>query len=200
MKIIIGLGNPGPQYALHRHNIGFIALDAFTTVNNGGSSWKSEHKALTLKLRLQSEQVLLVKPQTFMNLSGESIVALMHFYSVDVSDILVVQDDIDQKFGSVKLQSKRGHGGHNGIRSITELIGTNEYARLKLGVGRPPNFIDDEGKVTRPTMDVADWVLQNFSKEEMKTLPDFIERSCQAIAAFISDGLERAANQFNQKG
>ena len=111
-----------------------------------------------------------------MNLSGQSVVALMGFYQIERSDVLVVQDDVDQKFQAMKFQSKRGHGGHNGIRNITELLGTDDYGRLKLGVGRPPQFVDDEGKVTRPAMDTADWVLQNFTKEEMKAVPDFIEK------------------------
>lgn len=200
MKLIVGLGNPGPKYALTRHNIGFLAVDAFNEVHGDASAWRSEHKAVVKKIRFGAEQTLLSKPQTFMNLSGQSVVALMNFYQIERKDILIVQDDVDQKFGAVKFQSKRGHGGHNGIRNITELLGTDDYARLKLGVGRPPRFVDDDGHVTRPAMDTADWVLQNFAQEEVKLLPDFIEKACQAIEGFIKNGLEMASNQFNQKG
>jgi peptidyl-tRNA hydrolase, PTH1 family len=200
MKLIVGLGNPGPKYALTRHNIGFLAVDAFNEIHGAGGNWKSEHKAETAKIRHASDQILLVKPQTFMNLSGQSVVSLMQFYQIERQDILIVQDDVDQKFGAIKFQIKRGHGGHNGIRNIHELLGSDEYARLKLGVGRPPVFVSDDGEVTRSTMEVADWVLQNFSKEEQKVLPDFIEKACQAIEGFATVGLERASNQFNQKG
>lgn len=200
MKLILGLGNPGAKYALTRHNIGFLAVDAFNEIHGDSANWRQEHKAEAKKIRYNTEQVLLAKPQTFMNLSGQSLVALMNFYQIERQDILVIQDDVDQTFGAMKFQSRRGHGGHNGIRNITELLGTDEYARLKLGVGRPPQFVDDDGNKTRATMDTADWVLQNFSQEEMKLLPDFIEKACGAIEAFINNGLERAANQFNQKG
>jgi PTH1 family peptidyl-tRNA hydrolase len=198
MKLIVGLGNPGPKYALTRHNIGFLAIDAFVEVF-GSPSWKSEHKALTCKIRMGSEVVLAAKPQTFMNLSGEAVQSLMSFYSLSREDLLVVHDDIDQTFGHIKFHIRRGHGGHNGIRNIHQLLG-DDYARLKLGVSRPPNIVDDDGKVRGPMMDVADWVLQNFSKDEMSHLPDFIERGTQAIRFFIENGFERAANQFNGKG
>jgi len=199
MKLIVGLGNPGPKYALTRHNIGFLACDAFKEIHGDGSPWKSEHKAETAKIRLGSEQVLLVKPQTFMNLSGQSVVAIMGFYQIPKENLLVIQDEVDLPFGGMKFVTKRGAGGHNGIRSVTELTGGDDYARLRLGVGKPPNFVDDEGKVTRSTMEVSEWVLNNFSKEEMKTLPDFIEKAAKGIEVFSTQGLQKALNQFNQK-
>lgn len=134
MKLIVGLGNPGPEYALTRHNIGFLVVDAFNEIHNNGGRWRSEHKALTSKLRLKDEQVLLVKPQTFMNLSGQAVSALLGFYNIPISDLLVVQDEVDLKFGEMKFVKKRGPGGHNGIRSVTEQLGTDDYARLRLGV------------------------------------------------------------------
>jgi peptidyl-tRNA hydrolase, PTH1 family len=199
MKLIVGLGNPGTQYALTRHNIGFMAIDAFHHVHGGGS-WKSEHKAETCRIRLGEEQILLAKPQTFMNLSGQSVQAMMAFHKIEKTDILICHDEVDIKFATMKFQVNRGHGGHNGIRNIHELLGGNDYARLKLGVGRPPQYIDDDGKVTRPTMEVVDWVLKQFSKEEFKAMPDFLSNSCDAIECFIKDGLEKASNRFNQKG
>lgn len=196
MKLIVGLGNPGPKYALTRHNIGFLCLDAYAEAH-GQKDWRSEHKALTLRMRVGNEQVCFAKPQTFMNLSGQSVVSLLGFYQIAKSDLLVVHDEVDIPFASMRFQEKRGHGGHNGIRNIHELLGGNDYARLKLGVGRPPTFVDDEGKKTRPTIDTADWVLQKFSKEEMNLLPDFISKSCDAIDTFVSAGLEKAMNRFN---
>jgi PTH1 family peptidyl-tRNA hydrolase len=199
MKLIVGLGNPGPKYALTRHNIGFLAMDAFKEIHGDTSAWKNEHKAETAKIRLGTEQILLAKPQTFMNLSGQSVVALMQFYQIPKENLLVVQDEVDLPFGGMKIVVKRGAGGHNGIKSVTELTGGDDYARLRLGVGKPPNFVDDEGKVTRSTMEVSEWVLNNFSKEEMKALPDFIEKASKAIEIFSTEGLQKALNQFNQK-
>jgi PTH1 family peptidyl-tRNA hydrolase len=199
MKLIVGLGNPGPKYALTRHNIGFLAMDALNEIHGGGT-WKSEHKAETVKLRFGSESALIAKPQTFMNLSGQSVVALMQFYQIAKADLLVVQDEVDLPFGGMKFVTKRGAGGHNGIRNITELTGGDDYARLRLGVGKPPNFVDDDGKITRSSMPVADWVLNNFSKDEVKALPDFISKACQGIEVFVTQGLANALNQFNQSG
>ena len=198
MKIIVGLGNPGTQYALTRHNIGFMALDAMAEVHGAAGAWKSEHKAETNRLRIGEQQVLLVKPQTFMNLSGQSVQAILAFHKVQKTDLLVAHDEVDIKFNTMKFQVSRGHGGHNGIRNIHELLGGNDYARLKLGVGRPPQFVDDDGKVTRPTMEVADWVLKAFSKEEFKIMPEFLSNACSAIESFVLDGVEKASNRWNQ--
>lgn len=199
MKLIVGLGNPGTKYLLTRHNIGFICVNAFVE-NFGPANWRSEHKALTCKVRLGSEAVLAAKPQTFMNLSGQSVQSLMSFYNIDRDDLLVVHDDIDQNFGAMKFHIRRGHGGHNGIRDIHRLLGSDDYARLKLGVGRPPKLVDDDGKIKGPMMDVADWVLQNFSKDEMTQLPDFIAAGADAISYYVENGFEKSANNFNRKG
>jgi len=199
MKLIVGLGNPGPKYALTRHNIGFLAVDAFNEIHGANRNWKSEHKAETMKINLGSESVLLAKPQTFMNLSGQSVVALMQFYQIPKENLLVIQDEVDLPFAGMKFVIKRGAGGHNGIRSVTELTGGDDYARLRLGVGKPPSFVDDEGKVTRSTMEVADWVLKNFSKDEQTALPDYLEKASRGIEVFATQGLQKALNQFNQK-
>lgn len=188
MWLIVGLGNKGSKYLITRHNIGFMAVDAFAQAF-GQPPEKSEHKAITRRMRIDGEDVLLAKPQTFMNLSGESVQALSHFYKIPPENILVVHDDIDQGFGAVKFQKNRGAGGHNGIKSVTQMLGTNAYPRLKLGVGRPANS----------KMDVAAYVLQNFSDSEQSELSSFIEMSVEAIEAFIFDGFEKAANKFNSK-
>lgn len=200
MKLIVGLGNPGPDYALTRHNIGFMAVDAFSGMFEGGDRWRSEHKALTNKIQMKGEQVLLVKPQTFMNLSGQSVSALLNFYKIPVENLIVVQDEVDLKFGELKIVRKRGPGGHNGIRSVTAELGTDDYGRLRLGVGKAPNIVDDEGKILRPMMETSEWVLKNFRREDEPTLVNLIEKACDAIEAFVFLGLERAANTFNQKG
>lgn len=192
MILIVGLGNPGPKYALTRHNIGFLALDLFAE-GLGAKSWNEEQKAHTVKFKVeeagQEHQVLLAKPMTYMNKSGESVVALMNFYKIPKENVLVVYDEIDVAFGKMKIQTARSPGGHNGIKNITELLGHNQFARLRLGVSRPPH----------PEMDVADYVLSKFSVEEQNSLPDFLNRAGDAIDSFIFNGLEKTANLFNQK-
>lgn len=186
MWLVVGLGNPGSKYALTRHNIGFMALDLWAEGYNA-RNWKEEHRAHTTRITLKDTQVLLVKPMTYMNLSGESVQALMNFYKIDLDKLIVVHDDIDQDFNKIKLHKNRGHGGHNGIRDITEKLSTADYMRVKLGVGRP----------THPSMQVADYVLQRFSEQEQSELSDFLNRSGDAIESIIFDGLSKASTKFN---
>jgi PTH1 family peptidyl-tRNA hydrolase len=122
-----------------------------------------------------------------MNKSGDSVAALLHFYKIPIENLIVIQDDIDQPFGKMRFHKNRGHGGHNGIRDISEKLGSPDYIRLKLGVGRP----------AIPQMNVADWVLQNFSNDEMIQMNEFINKSLNAIEAVIFDGLSKASTQFN---
>jgi peptidyl-tRNA hydrolase, PTH1 family len=185
--LIVGLGNPGPQYSMTRHNIGFICLDLWAQ-SLGLGRWNEERKAEILKFKLNTEiEIILAKPMTFMNLSGEAVQLLSAFYKIPVENILVVHDDIDQPYAALRFHKNRGHGGHNGIRSISQVMATQDYTRLKLGVGRPEN----------PEMQVADYVLGGFSIEEKKTLPQFIEKSIQAIDVYLKDGLSIASTRFN---
>lgn len=186
MWMIVGLGNPGAQYALNRHNIGFLALDLIHQ-SFQGPQWKTQDKAFTCKLDWNGIPCLLVKPQTYMNRSGESVIPLMNYYKIPPEQVCVVHDDIDQKFGHIKLQRNRGHGGHNGIRNITELLGHAQYTRLKIGVGRPAN----------PQMNVADWVLQNFSQEELTQLPPLLDFCIDSLEKLIHSGFDKASTQFN---
>jgi PTH1 family peptidyl-tRNA hydrolase len=193
MWLIVGLGNPGPKYGLTRHNVGFLALDSFLqslvagTPSGVAPSWQEEMKALTVKLKIDDQSVVLVKPQTFMNKSGESVVPLLHYYKVEQENLIVLHDDIDQPFGGLKLQKNRGHGGHNGIRSISEQLGNQDYLRVKIGVGRPPH----------PDMEVADYVLGRFSEEEQKQLPEFLSRVGDSVESLLFDGLSKAATLYN---
>jgi PTH1 family peptidyl-tRNA hydrolase len=188
MWLIVGLGNPGPKYALTRHNIGFLAVDLFAQgLLQKAPVWQEEHKALTCKLKIEETPVLFAKPMTFMNKSGESVVPLLNYYKIPQENLLVVQDDIDQPYGGVRFHKNRGHGGHNGIRSITEQLGTPDYSRLKLGVGRP----------THPEMDVADYVLGKFSAEEQTSLSEFLNKAGDAMECLIFDGLSKASTKFN---
>jgi len=186
MWMIVGLGNPGAKYAFNRHNIGFLCVDLIHE-SFGRPTWKTQDKAQVAKIDWNGKPCLLVKPQTFMNRSGESVIPLLNFYKIPLENLCITQDDIDQSFGQIKLQSNRGHGGHNGIKNITELFGHSNYMRLKIGVGRP----------TIQKMDVADWVLQNFSQDEMTTLPKLLELSIQSIEALINLGYPKASSRFN---
>lgn len=188
--LITGLGNPGKKYQLNRHNIGFMALDYLAQGwSKGGSPApeNEEHKALVRKLKVEDQTVILAKPQTFMNLSGESVQALLHFYKIPKENLLVLHDEVDLPFEKMKFHKNRSAGGNNGVKSISQHLGDNDYSRLRLGVGRPPH----------PEMSVADFVLQNFSKEEMTAMPPFLNRACDATEAFIFDGLTKASTQFN---
>ncbi len=169
-----------------RHNIGFMAVDAFAQTHNS-NNFKSEHKAQTTKVRLGSNIIMLAKPQTFMNLSGESVQAIMAYYDIPQEKLLVIHDEVDLGYGAIKFQENRGHGGHNGIRNIHQHLGNNKYSRMRLGVDRP------DGK-----MDVANFVLQNFNKKEMVDLPDFLDTSSRAIETYVQDGLAKASTNFNR--
>lgn len=186
MYLIVGLGNPGPKYAMNRHNIGFILCDYWLKSLNG-ADYKDELKSHTKKFKFENIEVVLAKPQTYMNKSGESVIALMNFYKISKENILVIHDDVDLPFGTIKLQFNRSSGGQNGVKSISEQLGNNEYARLKFGVGRP----------THPDFAIADYVLGNFSKEEQLHLEALLEHASNAIESFILEGLNKASTKFN---
>jgi PTH1 family peptidyl-tRNA hydrolase len=198
MKLIVGLGNPGPKYQLTRHNIGFLLVDALAE-SLGQRQYKSEFKAETVKIQFAGESVLLCKPQTFMNLSGESVQPLMAFYGMQPSDLLVVHDEVDVPFGQLRFQVKRGHGGHNGIRNIHQMLGTDDYGRLRLGVGRPPVYVDDSGNSKGPVQEVHEWVLSNFSKPEFQLMPQFLDLAIDGIEVWLAKGVAQAASLFNSK-
>lgn len=193
--LIVGLGNPGPKYQLTRHNVGFMALDLMvqslglssSTGSGSGSGWSTEQKALVLKSKGAQNELIFVKPQTFMNLSGESVQPLMAYYKVELENLVVVHDEIDIPFAKIRFQKNRGAGGHNGLKSINERMGTQDYIRLKLGVGRPAH----------PDFAVADYVLQSFAKEEQDTLGSFLEKAGDAIECLVTEGLDKASTKFN---
>jgi peptidyl-tRNA hydrolase, PTH1 family len=187
LKLIVGLGNPGPRYALTPHNIGFLLVDSLAQRWNLGK-FRDEHRAQVVKASFAGSSVLLAKPQTFMNLSGESVRALIDFYKIDVSDVLVVHDEVDLPFSEMRFSVKRGPGGHNGIRSLHQHLGSDLYARLRLGVGRPPES----------RMAVADFLLNEFQVKD-DLLVDFINKACEAVEGYLELGFERAANRFNTK-
>ena len=187
MYIIAGLGNPGRQYENTRHNAGFMALDALAD-QLGVAVEERKHKALSGKGVIGGERVLLLKPQTFMNLSGESIRAAADFYKVEPEHIMVIYDDISLNPGQLRIRKKGSAGGHNGIKSIIACLGTQEFPRIKVGVGAKPD-----------RMDLADYVLGRFSQVEGRIMEDAAKEAGQAAQSIILDGMEAAMNRYNAK-
>lgn len=188
MRLIIALGNPGAKYELTRHNVGFIYAD--NLANKYSCSFKTEgkFKAEIAKCSINNEQVLIVKPQTYMNLSGDSVRELLRFYKLDNSDIFVVYDDISMNLGGLRFRASGSDGGHNGIKSIISNVNSNTFDRLKIGIGPQPKFLPSET-----------FVLQNFSKEELSELESIIKKAIDATELYLSDGLQKAQNNYNTK-
>jgi peptidyl-tRNA hydrolase, PTH1 family len=183
--LILGLGNPGPQYAGNRHNVGYMCCDALAA--SAGTSLKRDRsRALAGPGRLAGTPVVLAKPMTFMNLSGGPAAALRTFYKIPDERIVVIHDELDLPFGTIRLKLGGGDNGHNGLRSITSALRTRDYYRLRVGIGRPPG-----------RMDPADYVLHDFAATERAELPEVIGRSADAIEALLTKGLAEAQNQFH---
>jgi PTH1 family peptidyl-tRNA hydrolase len=185
VTLIMGLGNPGREYAGNRHNIGFRIVDEYAATH-GLKFSKMQQRAITAAGRVNEQRIILAKPQTYMNESGRSVSALMSFYKVSRDRLLVIFDDLDLPFGTLRLRSDGGAGGHNGMRSIIGQLGGNQFARLRVGIGRPPG-----------RMDPAAFVLHDFNRDEILELTAVVERAIDAIDLFISRGITAAMNQFN---
>lgn len=184
MWLVVGLGNPGSKYAHNRHNIGFMVVDAI------GSGWKAKFGGETTTATLAGEKVVLLKPLEFMNLSGFATQKAAAFHGIDVKQIVVVHDEIDLPFGVVRLKNGGGHGGHNGLRSIHEQLGSPDYARLRMGVGRDPN--------ARPgAKDAAGWVLGDFPSAHGKYVDAMIAAGREDLEAVVTKGIVPAMNQHN---
>ena len=187
MKIIIGLGNPTVKYENTRHNVGFKVMDGIA--QNAGVSFamESKFKAEIAKGRWDNEQVLLVKPQTFMNLSGEALALIMGYFKVEVADILIVYDDLSLDMGMLRFRANGSDGGHNGIKSIIKSLGgSKDFARLKVGIGPQPPYMPSEK-----------FVLGEFTSQEQLLLADVVKYSVDAIQCFINSGISEAQNKFN---
>jgi PTH1 family peptidyl-tRNA hydrolase len=183
--LLIGLGNPGREYRDNRHNFGFMLIDRLI-VRLNARGLKVQSKAIVTTAVYQDRKLILAKPQTYMNLSGQSIQGLAHFYKVPIENMLVAYDDLDLPFGTIRLRPGGGAGGQKGFASAIENLGTNEVARLRLGIGRPPG-----------RMDPAAYVLQDFSREELKFLSEIVDRAADAALTFVVDGLNKAMNKYN---
>ena len=184
--LIVFLGNPGPKYECTRHNAGFMAGDALAK-KLGVSINRLRFKALTAAAEINGEKVLLMKPQTFMNLSGEAVGQAARFYKIPPERVLVVSDEISLPLGKLRVRPKGSAGGHNGLKSIIASLGSDAFPRIRIGVGAPPH----------PDYDMADWVLSVFRNQDLEDMLAASERAAEAVTTYISDGPERAMNRFN---
>lgn len=183
--LIIGLGNPGREYKDTRHNIGFMLIDHIA-VRLNARGMKLQSKAIVISALHEERKIILAKPQTYMNLSGQSVQGLLHFYKIPFENLLVAHDDLDIPLGTIRIRPSGGPGGQRGMASTIEQLGTKDFPRLRLGIGRPPG-----------RMDAKDYVLQDFSKDDMKLLPEVLSRGTDAALTFVTHGLNKAMNQFN---
>jgi PTH1 family peptidyl-tRNA hydrolase len=183
--LIVGLGNPGAGYSHNRHNVGQMALDVLAA--RMSVSFKA-HKAgaAVAEGRLGEHKLILAKPATFMNVSGRPVAALMKFYSIEASHLIVLHDELDIDAAVIRLKQGGGHAGHNGLRDIIAAIGTNDFSRVRIGIGRPPG-----------QMQTADFVLQNFGTVERKELPVTLEIAADAVEAIVADGVAKASARFH---
>ncbi len=186
MHIIVGLGNPGRKYENTRHNLGFLTVDRLAE-EHGISVTKSKHKALIGEGRISGQKVLLVKPQTFMNLSGEAVRAVMDYYKEPVENLLVIYDDADIPAGAVRIRKKGGAGTHNGMKSVVSCLGDDGFARIRIGIG------------TQDDRDIVDHVLGGFTREEADVMREAVLTAVSAVECMLSEGIDIAMNEYNTR-
>ena len=184
--LVVGLGNPGKEYAGNRHNIGFMVLDHLATRLDVRFS-KMQARALVADTRYGNHRLILVKPQTYMNESGQSVAALQKFYKMPLKQVIVIFDDMDLPMGKIRIRPKGGSSGQNGMKSIISRLSNNQgFPRIRLGIDRPPGH-----------MNPPDYLLQDFSREQREILPGLVDETASAVLMFISDGLDAAMNKYN---
>ena len=184
--LIVFLGNPGPRYEMTRHNAGFMAADAMAKEKNLSIN-KSRFKALTASCDIGGESVLLMKPQTFMNLSGDAVSQAVKFYKIPPEHVIVVSDEISLPIGKLRIRTKGSAGGHNGLKDIIAKLGTDAFPRIRIGVGAPPH----------PDYDMADWVLSSFKNQDAEDMLAAAAKAAEAAQCYITQGADRAMNRFN---
>lgn len=187
MKLIIGLGNPGRKYDNTRHNIGFLAVDYYISRKKLNGNWQKKFNGLYLQCNIDSEKVIFLKPQTYMNLSGEAVSAFVNFFKIDISDILVISDDLDLSIGNFKLKANGSSGGHNGLKSIEQCLGNNEYKRLKIGISKDKNI------------DTKDYVLGSISSADMEVYHQLFHYLVNVIDDFFKLPFQDLMSRYNQK-
>jgi PTH1 family peptidyl-tRNA hydrolase len=183
--LLIGLGNPGREYRDSRHNVGFMLIDRIA-VRLGARGMKVQSKAIVTTVTHEDRKLILAKPQTYMNLSGQSVQGLIHFYKLPLANVLIAYDDLDIPFGTIRIRPAGGPGGQRGMASTIEHIGTDDFPRLRIGIGRPPG-----------RMDPAAYILQDFTRAEMKILSEILDRAADAALEFVVNGLDKAMNKYN---
>ena len=183
MKVIVGLGNPGRKYSDTRHNIGFRVLEEIAR-RSSIEKEESRFDAIIGHIRIGGEKVLLVKPLTYMNLSGKTVQPLARWFKLNLSDLIIIYDDMDLPPGALRLRAQGGSGGHKGMASIIERLGTQEFARIRIGIGRPNN-------------EAINWVLGRFSPSEQKLMEEVISQAVAAVECWIKQGIDQAMNEYN---
>ena len=183
--LLIGLGNPGREYKDNRHNIGFMLIDRLA-VRLNARGLKLQSKAIVISELHEERKLILAKPQTYMNLSGQSVQGLLHFYKIPPENLIVAHDDLDLPLGTIRIRPSGGAGGQRGMASTIERLGTQDFPRLRLGIGRPPG-----------RMDAADYVLQDFSRADLLIVSETLDRAADAVLTFVTNGLDKAMNKFN---
>ena len=193
MKLIVGLGNPGPEYAFTPHNAGFLAVDRIAEVCDVTIA-NRRARALTVRAKLAGHDVLLAKPETFMNLSGLAVAALMNELEIGVEDLIVLYDELAIPLGSLRIRERGSAGGHNGVKSISGVLGTEEWTRVRIGVGKPPLETGREVKAGG-----TEYLLAPMRKQELATLDEVLDQAVRAVEAVLTKGVGAAMNEFNRK-
>lgn len=185
MKLITGLGNIGDKYCMTRHNAGFMVLDRWALAEGFTFKQDNKLKACITKIKYNGEDIIFAKPTTFMNLSGEAVRAIMDYYKIDTTDLLIIYDDISLDLSRIRYRANGSDGGHNGIKSIIKHIGTKNFVRLKIGIGPQPNIPSEN------------YVLQNFSKEQLGELKEVLDRAIESVKFYLENGIEKTQNKYN---
>ena len=193
MKLIVGLGNPGPEYAFTPHNAGFLAVDRIATICDVQIANRRE-RALTAKAKLAGHDVLLAKPETFMNLSGLSVAALLHELELGVEDLIVLYDELAIPMGTLRIRERGSAGGHNGVKSISGALGTEEWLRVRIGIGKPPLETGREVKAGG-----TDFLLSPMRKAELAVLDEVLDQAVRAVETVLTKGVSVAMQEFNRK-
>jgi PTH1 family peptidyl-tRNA hydrolase len=184
--LIVGLGNPGPEYDQTRHNVGFRCVDALVQAHGITFDQKKRSKARTADGLIAGKRVLIAKPQTFMNLSGTSVQGLAAFYQIAPKNIIVILDDLDISLGTLRIRPKGGSAGHKGLSDIIQRLGTQDFPRIRFGIGRPPS-----------RMDPAAYVLRRFDQDELPVIGSAVERTIKAVEVWLTEGIDNAMNRYN---
>jgi peptidyl-tRNA hydrolase, PTH1 family len=193
MKLIVGLGNPGPEYAFTPHNAGFLAIDRIAGVCDVQVA-NRRGRALTARTKLAGHDVLLAKPETFMNLSGLSVAALLEELELGVDDLIVLYDELAIPLGAIRIRERGSAGGHNGVKSISGVLGTEEWTRIRIGIGKPPT---ESGRAIKSGG--TDYLLSPMRKQQLEELDEVLDQAVRAVEAVLTKGVGAAMNEFNRK-